>query len=111
MPRTTPRKTRIVSFRLTERDFLRLAHKAASAHLRPGELARRLVLSKLERLVIKTCGQHNPAVVKQLHHIGHNLNQLVKNAHIFGRVSPHIEGLCRRIEAVLDGAIGKEPEE
>lgn len=105
------RKTRIISFRVTDSEFMRLSHKAASADLPVNSLARRLTLSQVEKLVIKASRNHDPALVKQLYYIGHNINQLVKNAHIFGRVSPRIEELCRRIDALMDEAMAQEDEQ
>lgn len=72
------------------------------------ELARELVLSKVDTLIIKAEKKSDPALIKQIYHIGHNLNQLVKNAHIFGRVSPRIEQLCERIEKLMDQALEEE---
>ncbi|BCX48607.1 mobilization protein [Haloferula helveola] len=109
-PRTPDerRLTRIVRFRLTEADHIRLAREAETVDMSVGELARALTLSRVERLVIEATASHDPALVRQLYHIGHNLNQLTKNAHIFGRIQPRVEALCRRIDALMDEAIGKE---
>ena len=100
--------TRRVVFRLTESEFLRLAHKAAALNMKINAVARLLVTSSIERSLSVGDAPLDPALLKQLYHIGHNLNQLVKNAHIFGRVSPRIETLCKRIEALMDEAVGKE---
>lgn len=102
------RKRRHVRFRLTEAEYLRLEQRAAAAGFSPHELARALTLLKVEHLVVEAQAGPSPAVLKQLHFIGHNINQLVKNAHIFGRVSPRIEHLCQRIEVLMDEVIGKE---
>ena len=102
------RKKRTVSFRLTDTEFARLSYKAAVANLPVSRLARRLALSNLKTLVLRTEKRCDPALIKQLQHIGHNLNQLTKNAHIFGRVSIQVEELCVRIDALIDEAIGKE---
>jgi hypothetical protein len=40
--------------------------------------------------------------------IGNNLNQLVHNAHIFGRVSPQVETLCQEIHQVVLEAVKEE---
>lgn len=101
-------KSRIVSFRLTDAEYTRLAHKTAAANLRVNELARLLALSKTDRLILKTYAQHDPALIQQLLHLGHNLNQLTKNAHIFGRVSPQVTQLCTRIERIIDEAIHQQ---
>lgn len=109
-PRTPDerRMSRVVRFRLTEGDYSLLARKAESANMSVGELARLLALSRVERLVIEAQATHNPALVRQLYHIGHNLNQLTKNAHIFGRIQPRVAALCERIDALMDEALGKE---
>lgn len=111
-PRITDeqRKSRFVKYRLSEGDYALLAEKAASADLSVGELARKLALSRVDRLVIEAQAHHDPALVRQLYHIGHNLNQLVKNAHIFGQIQPRVERLCERIDALMDEALGKEVE-
>ncbi len=105
-PNTT-NKTRIVSFRLTETEYAKLARYATIANMRVNNLARKLTLSKAEHLTIKA-HRHDPALVKQLYHIGINLNQLVKSAHIFGRIPPQIKRICARIEVLMNEAIGKE---
>lgn len=102
--------TRRIVFRITEGEFLRLAHKATALNMKVNAAARLLVMIMIERESPRSNGESriDPALLKQLYHIGHNLNQLVKNAHIFGRVSPRIEKLCARIEALMDEAVGKE---
>ncbi|WP_425503903.1 plasmid mobilization protein [Cerasicoccus frondis] len=104
-------KTRIVSFRLNDAEHARLAHKAASANMRINEFARRASLSGGGRISIRTVKQCDPALMKQLYHIGHNLNQLVKNAHIFERVSPQVDELCHRIDRLMDEALNEENDE
>jgi len=52
--------------------------------------------------------QCDPALIVQLNHIGHNLNQLVKNAHTFGHISPEVDRLCRIISDLINQAIEKE---
>lgn len=111
-PRLTQqqRKSRFVRFRVSEADHSRLAECAADAGMSVGELARELALSRVERLVIEAQASHDPALVRQLYHIGHNLNQLTKNAHIFGRIQPRVQALCERIDSLMDEALGKEVE-
>lgn len=108
MPRPTlpndHRRTRQIIFRVTLAEFNRLARQAEAAGLRPNELARRAALAKGKRLVLHTHAINDPALLKRLERIGHNLNQLVKNAHIFGRVSPKVEGLCETIRALIEEA-------
>jgi hypothetical protein len=102
------RKSRKISFRLTEAEFVRLTHRAAAADLPVHQLARDLTMMKVKRLVVKRERRHDPVLIKQLYAIGVNLNQLTKNAHIFKRVSPKVEDLCFRIEALMNEALGEE---
>ena len=102
------RKVHTISFRVTEAEFLRLSHRASVVHLPVHQLARRLVLSRLKRLVVKTNRRTDPVLVKQLYHIGVNINQLAKNSHIFKRVSPQVESLCIRIQALMDEALDEQ---
>ncbi|MEM7602598.1 MAG: hypothetical protein AAF357_14430, partial [Verrucomicrobiota bacterium] len=46
------RKSKNVSYRLTESEYLRLAHKAAAADLSVNDLARTLALSRLKSVTI-----------------------------------------------------------
>ena len=104
LPHTQLRTHRIV-YRLTDAEFLRLSHKADDLNMRLNDYARKLALSHTEPVGKQT--RHDPALVKQLYHIGHNLNQITKAVHL-GRISPQIEQLCQRIETLMDEAIGKE---
>lgn len=98
-------KGRIVAFRLNDAEFAHLAAAAEKANLRLAELARRLALSGEKRLIVKTTAINDPAFIKRLEQIGHNLNQLVKNAHIFGRISPQVPALCDEIKALIAEAV------
>jgi len=106
-PKQATPKSRIVSFRLTEEEFANLTTKAARAGTTVNALARKLVLANVQRLVIKAEAAIDPALITQLYRIGHNLNQLVKNAHIYGRISPRTEQLCQRIETLVNKATGE----
>jgi len=96
------RKSHIISFRVNDADYLHLSQKAAAAGLRVNELARNAALSGSRTITITTTDRADPALIKQLQHIGHNLNQLVKNAHIFGRVSPKVAILADEIADIID---------
>lgn len=102
------RKVHTISFRVTEAEFVRLSHRASVVNLPVHQLSRCLVLTRAKRLVIKTTRQVDHELVRQLYHIGVNLNQLAKNSHIFGRVSPNLEKLCLRIEALMDEALSEK---
>jgi hypothetical protein len=99
------RRSRHVIFRLTEKEYAPFAALAARAGLTPNELGRRLIGKGARRIVIHTEHRHDPAFLKRLDQMGHNLNQLVRNAHIFGRVSPQIEQLCAAIDRMMIQAI------
>lgn len=102
------RKNRIIGFRLTDAEFAVLAQAAAKANVRLNELARLLALSGERRLVVKVSAACDPALLKRLERIGHNLNQLVRNAHILGRIPPGIPELCGQIEAIVAEAMAQE---
>lgn len=109
IPQSRHRSNRIV-YRLTDAELLQLAHKAAVLNLRLNECARQLALRSLKKNSVHDSTdsesvKYDPALIQQIHHIGHNLNQLVKNAHIFGRISPQVDGLCARIEQLVDEAL------
>lgn len=102
------RKARSVGFRLTETEFAVLTQAAAKANVRPNELARMLALSGERRLSVKVSAACDPALLKRLERIGHNLNQLVRSAHIQGRIPPGIAELCGQIEAIVADALARE---
>ena len=102
------RRTRTISFRLTDAEFAQLSHMAAVANLRVGDFARTVALSKGNRVVIKTYARNDPAFLERLHRIGLNLNQLIHNAHIFGRVSPKVGELCDQIAVLITEAACEE---
>lgn len=109
MPRpkktTAERRCRQVIFRLTDAEFQRLSDKADRAGIAPNDLARQLTTKAGKSLVIKTSQRCDPAYLKRIDQIGHNLNQIVKNAHIFGTVSPRLETLCQHIRQIIDEAL------
>ncbi len=80
------RRSRQVIFRLTEQEYALLSATAERAGLTPNELGRRIIRKVRRRVVINTYRHCDPAFLKRIDQIGHNLNQVVKNAHIFGRV-------------------------
>jgi len=92
-------------FRLTEEEYALLCAIAARAGLSPNELGRRIIRKVRRRVVINTYRRCDPAFLKRLDRIGHNLNQVVKNAHIFGHVSSRIEQLCALIDEIVTQAM------
>lgn len=102
------KKGRVVSFRARQSQFARLEFNAAAVSLSVNHVARERVFSRAVNPVIRIIPAIDPVLIKELHHIGHNLNQLVKTAHIFGRVSPKVDELCIRINQLMDRAIGGE---
>ena len=102
------RKDRIVSFRVNRTQHARLMFNAAACELSVNELARDRVLIGSRTVILRMTTVADSALIAHLHHIGHNLNQLVKNAHIFGRVSPKVEELCLRIGRIVDQAVEEE---
>ena len=104
------RLSRHVAFRLTEEEFNSLHDKAAQAGLSANELARRLTTRGKRKLVVETTKRMDPAFLKRIDRIGQNLNQLVKNAHTFGRVSPQVDALAATIDEIIHHALHEEPQ-
>ena len=102
------RRSRHVIFRLTEAEYEALCAVAARAGLAPNELGRRLIRRGQRRLVIVTHKRCDPAFLKRLDQLGNNLNQVAKNSHIFGRLSPRLEELCERIDRLVTQAIEED---
>lgn len=107
----TTRMSRKITFRLTQKEYDLLTSKAALLGISANQLARKLALGGTSQLVIKTYKRFDPALIAQLHRIGNNLNQLIKNAHIFKRVSPQVASLCDKIETIVFQAIDDEVDE
>jgi hypothetical protein len=104
---TENRRSRLVIFRLTEPEHDQLSQQAERVGLTANDLARRLTRQGRKRLIIRTYRHLDPAFLKRLDQIGHNLNQIVKNAHIFGRVSPMILAVCDAIDRLITQALGE----
>jgi len=102
------RKSRVITFRITEKEFNELLSKAKLAGMCVNKIARIAALANADRIVVKTHARADPALIAKLHRIGHNLNQLVKNAHIFGRISPRVEELAGTIEEIIADAVDLE---
>ena len=99
--RVPPKRSRVVSYRLTEAEYLKLDQVAQKAGLTPNELARSLARRAKGRITIKTTKQYDPAYIAQVKRIGNNLNQLAHNSHIFNRVSPNLEQLCEELREII----------
>lgn len=102
------RKARVISFRVTDSEFARLAQRAAATNMRLNDFVRKIALLKSDTLKVKTYMRYDPMLINQLNRMGNNLNQLVKREHITGKRSSKIEALCEQIEAVIDEAIQAE---
>jgi len=106
--RNPARLSRSISFRLNEADFARAAFHAAALNVRVNELARMHTLDGKQPIMIQMHRAHDPSLITQLVAIGNNLNQMVKRFHVTGRVSPHLDALCQKIERIVDAAIQDE---
>ena len=105
MIRNPNRLSRSISFRLSEADYARVAYQAAAIDMRVNELARLRTLENDRQIIVRSQRSCDPAFIVQLIAIGNNLNQMVKRLHMTGRVSPHIEALCIKIDQIIDAAI------
>ncbi|MFD2255054.1 hypothetical protein ACFSSA_00045 [Luteolibacter algae] len=104
------RLSRHVVFHLTEEEYKSLHDKAALAGLSTNELARRRTTRGKRKLVVETTKRVDPAFLKRIDRIGQNLNQLVKNAHTFGRLSPQVDALATTIDEIIHEALHENPE-
>ena len=102
------RKTRKLCYRLSEAEYLKLSHKAASMGVSVNELARRLALDGSDALNVTVNERIDPALIQQFHHIGVNLNQAVKRFHMTGRSPKYLDAMCERIDALIDEAQSQE---
>ena len=112
-----PRKTAAsrmsckITFRLTQAEYNKLDAEAQRIGLSANQFARKLACSRAGKLITKTYKRFDPAYIAQLKRLGNLLNQLVKNAHIFKRVSPKVSQLCLQIEKIIFEAIDEEVDE
>ncbi|MCH6256795.1 hypothetical protein MLD52_09575 [Puniceicoccaceae bacterium K14] len=105
------RKTRNIIFRVSEADYLRLAQNAEAVGMSVHELARMLTFTNEAKITIETHKKTDPVMVKRFDRLANNLNQLVKNSHIFGRISPQVDGLCELIAEIVCEVAEKELDE
>ena len=102
------RKDFVIAYRLTASRRARLAFQAAVLNYGINEYACMLAFQPMSHIDMQISAQSDPTLVKQLHYIGHNLNQLVKRTHVTGRVPPLYEVLSKRINDIIDEAIERE---
>ncbi|MBB5353695.1 hypothetical protein HNR46_003956 [Haloferula luteola] len=99
------KRRRVISFRTTVSEFARLSFNAQVADCPVHQWVRDRVIDEIRQPEITISSHVNPALIHELHYVGNNLNQLVKNAHIFGRVSPKVEELCSRVDRLIERAL------
>ena len=102
------RLSRSISFRLNEADYTRVAYQAAVVNCRVNEVARMRTLQSDQQIIIQQYRSYDPALITQLIALGNNLNQMVRRFHMTGRISPHLDALCIRINQLIDLAIEEE---
>ena len=105
------RRTRQIIFRLTEAEYLHLLAVATKAGMPPNGLARMLIVQRHQDIVVATTQRLDPALIKRLDRIGWNLNQLVKSAHISGRVPTTVEVMCEDLRRIVRAATDDERKE
>lgn len=99
--RAAPRRRHQVIFRLNDLEYEPLRVKADQCGLTVNELMRAMARTSEGRITFQVATRFDPLYIAQVKRIGNNLNQLVHNAHIFGRVSPRVEKLCDEIHEVV----------
>lgn len=112
MPR--PRKqsdsplSRYVSFRVSEARYADVEAIASRAGMRVNELARRLFHRGSRRVTVQVTRRVDPALITELRYIGNNLNQVVRNIHLRGRIPSKLEDLCAEIQRIVVAAAQDE---
>ena len=97
----TPRRRHQIIFRLNDIEYEPLRVRAEQCGLTPNEFVRALARTSDGRVNFQVASQFDPLYIAQIKRIGNNLNQLVHNAHIFGRVSPRLEMLYNDINDIV----------
>lgn len=105
-PKSDPmtHRTYRVTLLLNSSERLRLHFKASALNMKPSSFARATLFESFIHFEQRT-NRFDPVFIQQLHYIGVNLNQIVKNAHIFKRLSPNVEALAERISKLIDEAM------
>ncbi len=96
------RKSKQVSFYVTEAVYQKLADDAGRVSMSPNELARELMLSGHNRLVLKTHAFSDPALLKRVEHIACILQPLVKQCYTFKEIDPELTQLCKSLQKLID---------
>ena len=99
------RRSRQISYRLTEAEFRPLEAVAQRTGVRVNELARRLTVQGKVEAEQAASHAADPALIKRLDRVGWNLNQIVKNAHIYKNVPPVATEVCEEIRAIIKAAV------
>ena len=97
----TPRRRHQVIFRLNDIEYEPLRVRAEQCGLTVNEFARALARTSDGRVTLQVANRFDPLYIARIKRIGNNLNQLVHNAHIFGRLSPRVEMLCNDIHDIV----------
>lgn len=97
----TAKRSRNVSFRLTEAEFEQLRIEAEKIGLSVNELSRSFARTPKGRITVNVGKKVDAAYLAQLKKIGNNLNQMVKNSHIFGRPSEKLEQVCDEVLEII----------
>ncbi len=106
--RAAPRRRHQIIFRLNDLEYEPLRARAEQCGLTANELMRALARTHESRVNFQVSARFDPVYIAQVKRIGNNLNQLVHNAHIFGRISPRVEALCDEIEKIVVEAVQEQ---
>lgn len=101
LPENSQKRTKQVIFRLTEAEYHQLSVMAARAGFSVNTFARYVALARAKRIIVKTHARSDPALIKRLERIGHNLNQLTRYSHCSGQVPSQIHELCAHIHDIV----------
>lgn len=103
--RASPKRRHQIIFRLNDLEYEPLRSRAEQCGLTVNELMRALARTSEGRVTFQVSSRYDPLYLAQVKRIGNNLNQMVHNSHIFGRLSPRLELLCDQIHQVVLEAV------
>jgi uncharacterized protein (DUF1778 family) len=89
--------------RLTDEEMAAIRAAAQAAGLRVSEFIRRAALDR--KIVVRQESAYGVSLAHQLRHLGINLNQLTKLAHVNGEFPRDLDSALRKVELLLDRII------
>jgi len=94
-----------IAFRVTPEEKASIDARAAQAGMMRSDFVREMAMTG--KVVVRQSKNPNFQLINELNKIGVNLNQLVHNAHIYGRMPKTLPGVLAEIERLVVQAAGE----